>query len=723
MPLTLHATPAFAGGTRHRTSTPTGFWTSSRAPSTSKTEFASHSLWLAADFKIGDYWVFAARTADGSVEILDNAPPRGILHHFCRLGFIHWGANIKETTFTDCRVIWPPASGECCDCTVCVSADSHNSGTLTLNTAISRVQGKGGGKVCLGPGIYNITETVKVGGPNAIEISGHGLPSLVAGTGLSPQNSIMQIMGAMDVNVGDIGFVGPSNLPPIPGLVVANSMFVRINRCVFSGSSNVAGTASKTLQDTLSPAIGIAGFVYGAAIRDTFFNTVKVGIGLVPGVSGEPSGVSETISAFLAYSSIQNNELACTQAGVMFSNPKLDGASFREVSFADNFVASPIGFHMSGDALDIAVERNSFVVNSNSTLPPSAVNAAIVCSGSQARVSNNQISADRRNPGRDGIVLDGTVIHGSHVVGNHINGLTGTGILIKKSTILLKTIIAQNQLLNLDGTGILKEQGSAVLDLNISGNSLASVALDTAQRSTFLSPLGGIVLLASSFNINVSENVIEGVGPNANAPRAGIRLNVGADVRIAGNRIVDIGPQGGVDFSAGIFVGIIVERVDIVDNEVRRARIPPVKKTDYSTWITLLLCVVGGDVNVRGNLLESYGSLLPTVALLFAQSCIFSNNQCFLDNPASAGLPSLVVLLGVSSKLKVTAGAIIASENFVQVPMVPSTGPDSLPPVMNLNPANALNSLTVLGNITSGRIVVDGNPLASVWTPLNVINT
>ena len=615
-------------------------------------------------------------------------------------------------------MLWPPAFGDAgCDCTVCVSADSHNSGTLTLNTAISQVQGKGGGKVCLGPGIYNITETVKVGGPNAIEISGHGLPSLVAGTGLSTQNPIMQIEGGVDVIVGDIAFVGPAatlSQPSIPGLVVKNSFFVRINRCLFSGftSPSVAGAAPGTLQDTLSPAIGIAGFVWGAAIRDIFFNTVKVGIGLAPGVSLEKP-------LFLAYSSIQNNEMACTNAGVMFSDPKLDRASFLEVSFADNSVASPIGFQMSGSALDIAIERNSFVVSSNSTFPPSAVNAAIVCSANQARISNNQISADSKNPGRDGIVLDGTAIYGSHVVGNHINGLSGTGILIKGPTSLLETIIAQNQLLNLGGTGILKEQGSAVVDLNITGNSLARVALDKAQLAPFSSPLGGIVLLASSFNINVSENVIEVVGPNANASRAGIRLNVGADVRIAGNRIVDIGPHGVVDFSAGIFVGIIVGRVDIVDNEVRRASILPANSTDTSQWITLLIGVVVGDVNVRGNLLESFGSI-PTVALLFARSCIFSNNQCFLDNPASAQLPRLVVLLGASPKL--TAGAIIASGNFVQVPMLPNLGAGS-PPVMNLNPANVSKSLTVLGNITSGRIEVGGSPLAAVpWGPLNVIN-
>jgi hypothetical protein len=40
----------------------------------------------AKGFRAGDYWVFAARTADASVEVLANEPPRGIHHHYVRLG-------------------------------------------------------------------------------------------------------------------------------------------------------------------------------------------------------------------------------------------------------------------------------------------------------------------------------------------------------------------------------------------------------------------------------------------------------------------------------------------------------------------------------------------------------------------------------------------------------------------------------------------------------------
>jgi hypothetical protein len=40
------------------------------------------------DFRSTDYWTFAARATDGSVEFLDHAPPRGIFHHYARLAIL-----------------------------------------------------------------------------------------------------------------------------------------------------------------------------------------------------------------------------------------------------------------------------------------------------------------------------------------------------------------------------------------------------------------------------------------------------------------------------------------------------------------------------------------------------------------------------------------------------------------------------------------------------------
>src|SRR3954447_2315364 len=80
-------------------------------------------------FRPGDYWIFAARTADTSVEELAAAPPLGVHHHYARLGFVTFPAGQ-----TDCRRLWPPLGdgGDGCDCTVCVTPESHSSGQLTI---------------------------------------------------------------------------------------------------------------------------------------------------------------------------------------------------------------------------------------------------------------------------------------------------------------------------------------------------------------------------------------------------------------------------------------------------------------------------------------------------------------------------------------------------------------------------------------------------------------
>jgi hypothetical protein len=59
------------------------------------------------NFQPGDDWVFAARTADRSVETLDAAAAMGIRHHYCPLALVKWGpGNVPE--ITDCRSTFVP---------------------------------------------------------------------------------------------------------------------------------------------------------------------------------------------------------------------------------------------------------------------------------------------------------------------------------------------------------------------------------------------------------------------------------------------------------------------------------------------------------------------------------------------------------------------------------------------------------------------------------------
>ena len=51
---------------------------------------------------IGDYWCFAARTADSDIERLNQTPPQGIHHHLCKLAIIE-----PDGVVQDCRSVFP----------------------------------------------------------------------------------------------------------------------------------------------------------------------------------------------------------------------------------------------------------------------------------------------------------------------------------------------------------------------------------------------------------------------------------------------------------------------------------------------------------------------------------------------------------------------------------------------------------------------------------------
>jgi hypothetical protein len=633
-------------------------------------------------FRSGDYWIFVARTADASVEELHAAPPRGVQHHYCKLAIIE---NAQVTD--DCRTHWPPPFGEAgCDCSVCVTADSHNNKTLTLQEAVNQVSATGG-KICLGPGIYLITSPITIARGNNIEISGHGLPNLVA-SGLKDETPIFQLEHCVNINIEDIAFAGS-----VVGVAISNSWFTRIKRCLFAADAEAT---------PMSLGVGFSGFVWKAMVRDCFFNNVQIGIGLASeGAAG----------AFIGRLSIQNNEMVCTKAGFAFGDPK-SAPQFLELSFTDNSVTAPLGFYFGGQGLDFTIENNSFTVSAG-RFNDFTLNAAIMCSGSQVRIDDNQIFGDPKNPGEHGIVLAGQVMYGTQVVGNRVDGLTGHGVLVSRGTVLWDTIISQNQLLGLGGAGIMVEstQNWSVFDLNITNNGMRLVGM-TGVDVAGTRYMAGILLFAPMISVNVNENSMQTIGsnPDSTAGRYGILVHLAAGFRAAGNRIFDVGPVTTVGNSAGIAVVFAVGLVDIVDNEVRRASVAPFNG-DSSAWWAIFIWSVSSSVAVRGNILESFGA--QTAFLGFAPSCVFTDNQCFLDNPFPSNLPTIVVQLGLSSWSR--AGAIIASNNFVHIPAIP--GHAAL--VMLLNS----RTFTVVGNITSGEISANG-PLDpnGPWAPLNIID-
>ncbi len=180
-------------------------------------------------FLVGDHWEFAARTADASVEELVEEPPRGVLHHHMKLGIVTFPG-----TVTDCRPTGPEGGGACdCGCDLCVTPESHASGTLTIQAAVNQLRGKGG-KICLQIGVYRLEEPAIIDRATSLQIEGKGWKTIVlagrGGPAFVVERSIGVIIDMLTVITGAVsrrGLVGAGT-----AIVLRTTVGTIIERCV-----------------------------------------------------------------------------------------------------------------------------------------------------------------------------------------------------------------------------------------------------------------------------------------------------------------------------------------------------------------------------------------------------------------------------------------------------------------------------------------------------------
>lgn len=129
-----------------------------------------------ATYVPGDYWTFAVRAGglDNPSPLLDHAAPFGIHHHRVPLAELHWtGQPITAGQgIEDCRVPLHPvtANDGCCTYSVGNGIDSHGDYS-TIQAAINALP-DAGGRVCVLPGEYRESVTVK--NRQKVEIIGCG---------------------------------------------------------------------------------------------------------------------------------------------------------------------------------------------------------------------------------------------------------------------------------------------------------------------------------------------------------------------------------------------------------------------------------------------------------------------------------------------------------------------------------------------------------------------
>jgi hypothetical protein len=673
-------------------------------------------------FHAGDSWSFHARTADASVEILTQAPPRAITHHYCALATVT-GLGTASPAVQDCRTLWPPdvAGGDHgCDCSVCVTAESHNSGALTIQHALDQVRVTGG-TVCLASGLYQLGQTpLTLNGAGSVRLRGHGWRTMLLYGGDGPA---IAVDGCLGVVLEELTVLTP---PPIvlgdrrigggAAIALRNDFGVTIQRCQLLQ----LGT-----RESGSAAITMTGYLLDARVRENVIVAVSGVAGPVPGPEGRPGAL---LTADVA---VEDNLFLCPRRGVSFGRESLHMADTR---IARNLVdgcaqggISAVGAVLGASRLD--VEGNELRVRGD----------GIVVGTDGARIRGNDVAALPGATAGDGIALtdglDPTGLDRAQLIGNRVVGVPGHGIAVRGQ--VKSAMIKQNVVQSVGGSGIFMETSSSAETLAVENNQILAAGMAASDGGRGRDFAGIRAVLAR--RADLSGNVVAGLAPEATLARSRVAIQaIGcASLRVAGNEVVDVGPRG--EFAgdaAGVDVVVPASRTDVVDNAVRRSQTPP-GDADRASWFGIRVRAVEGDavtvaadvtlapgraglfaflgtrlrllaaatetVGVRGNFVEAYGGT-PAVDVAVRGAVVFGDNRV------------LEVLRQRQPAAVVRASRVTAASNYIAGP----NDNDALILIVGPRAFTALGNNTPQKNIRVGTDPANVAALGPPWDALNV---
>ena len=493
----------------------------------------------AKGFTAGDYWVFAARTADAQVEQLDHAPPRGIHHHYARLGI--W--DVAAGTVSDCRHPWPPASsGADCGCTACVTPESHGSGQLTIQDAVKRVQDTGG-TVCLRAGHYALREPVRIAGAVSLRVHGQGPATIVSAPGSAFIVERSAAVCIEDLTVLSLGAQSAFDVRSVIGLSLRKLVVAVL------GSNDARGAG-----------IALSGVVAGAAITG---NLVIAPDG-VRALSTDAKAPPFLLAAALR---VEDNVLRCQRSGVA-----LDGAvaHLYETRLAGNQLLGcrTQGLSATGIAPTGATVR--FVDNALNVNGP-----GIRCGVDSAWIENNKLAAvpdgDHAPTGAAIALVAGLDKSGAqacHVLANQVSGFPVAGIVVDAP---VQALIVKLNIVEQCGNGIAMTDGGSSASLAIENNALRDIG--GAGGTGLLAAFTAGIAVTRTQAATVAGNTLRRIGVDAQQKTlvAGI-LGVGLlRSRIAGNEVIELGPAG--EFGgeiAGILLRAPYTQAELAHNHVER---------------------------------------------------------------------------------------------------------------------------------------------------------
>jgi len=648
----------------------------------------------------GDHWLFAARTADASVEALDQAPPRGIHAHYAKLAIVTF-----PSTETDCRTLWPPELHEGgCDCTVCVSPESHASGALTIQAAIEQVK-ETGGTVCLGAGTYPLRTPLTIHDARSVRLRGQGWATALIAT---ESGTAIDVRRGIGVTIENLSAVTSSPEGVADAITLGNCLGVAVERCF---------VLNHPVGDGRGAAIGLEGFLIGARVEEC----------VLAGPTGIAGGVRDDRYLATASLRVDSNWLWCRDRGIELGRFGIHVADSR-ISRNTIWGCREAGLIAEGGNV-----RGPFGVTDNAL---NVRGPGIAVGVDAARVAENDVDGDEG----DGIVLvpglDPGGIDHCQVLGNRVRGMDGHAIAIR--TRVNSGMIKHNVLATTGGGGVVMEgDGSAVL-LVVENNQLT----DVGQRDVEDGQVTAMRFVAVD-ELDVSGNAVHRFAARTRqaVSRSAI-LAVGAgSARIDGNRLVGIGPaEGFLGRTAGIELVMPFQSASLAGNTVRR-RGNDRDKLARATWIGILVrggravrpetlpdersfVALGdvavleldpvlvvftstkafviarapfGDVAARGNEVVAESSAAPPLLVSAAQVCLLAENRLRGDEPRTGASVA-------HCQRAIVSGNDLRAFDDEDVLEIQLGGKDEA---------------AILGNLRTGEILLNGAPLGDPWAPLN----
>lgn len=669
--------------------------------------------------RTGDYWNTAARNADASIEGLTKAPPRGIHHHYCRLAVVTF-----PNSATDCRVLWPPEfGGEHCGCSVCVTPESHNSGTLTIQQAVDKVKATGG-TVCLTAGIYTLAQSVLIDRANSVRIVGQGWMTILYHVGKGPAVVISNSFGVTAESF-TVLFLPRWDYTPSygigggPGFMLSNAVGVTVQRCV---------VVQYAVEGRAGSAIALSGILLRTLIEQ---NVVFAPYGIADAAE---TGVTAPTLGLLTYDLVvRDNFLACRDSGVKLDTGSLHAGDTRLVANT-TLMCGVTGITCLGTTLPggrIQIAENVI----------SAVGTGILIGTSATRLVANDISPMSTPGGGDGIALaiglGRSGLRDCEIIGNCITGMAGAGIAVREP---IRSAMIKQNIIRQTGAGIVMDGDSAAEMLSVENNQLSEIAMQpgATQPSPAAQPVVAAIRVVRVEQLQICGNSIRAVAMNnIRAPvRAAIDIYGCNSVGVRANDILDVGPPEAIGMTAAILVTPPFLSMQIDANVIRRSfnagnltsdwyalRIAPDSFTSSAAFKlrTPLFFTVGtrtiavgsksvqavapsaGDqLGIHGNHFFAWGSRVPIVSVNRSSgNCSFANNQCSVL--FGGNVPNAIVELWVAT------AAVMG--NIVRGQTPDGKKPPHTALNVRVNPFSSDRSCcTMLGNIASGTIQVQPAP-------------